>query len=84
LAGADGDCNEAHQVGEELVVSRYDTVEVSMLAEEALDAIALFVEGLAALRNMYAVGHPDSRMTLLMKIACLIVVVSVDYGGGGL
>jgi hypothetical protein len=39
-----GEIDEAHEVGEELVISGRDAAELLKLVEQALDEIALFVE----------------------------------------
>ena len=42
--GDSGEFNEAHEVSEQLVVSRGDAAELFELVKEALDDVALFIE----------------------------------------
>ena len=52
-----GEFHEAHEVGEQLVVSCGDTPELLQLAEEALDGVALPVE-------MFVIGALDLAIAL--------------------
>ena len=56
-----GDFDEAHEVGEELVVSGGDAAEVFELVEEALDPVALLVDFLVVvmLVSPVALGRDD-------------------------
>ena len=52
-----GESYEAHEVCEKLVVSRGDAPELLELVEEALDAVALFVDGSIVAMLMTALRH---------------------------
>lgn len=82
-----GEGNEAHEVGEELVVSGCDPPEVFEFIEEALDAVALFVDVfvVVVLIATIALGRDDRRglgvQDAVMEAIGIIGTVGQDIVG---
>ena len=83
-----GECHEAHEVLQELVVARGYASEVFDFAEEALNGVALFVEHpIAGVGPSPVVARRDnwgrtSLQDCVMEVLCVIGPVS-DHGLAG-